>query len=242
MEEIDFNRYKAAWTTEEWFQEAVLSEAEIRDFMQSTSKNVMSYKRALLFDIFFKLILLLAFCCLAILIQNNAMILTCTLLVVLIVVLGVTWQHNVYREIPNTKEIVEDLISLLRTYIDFYHRLYFISIFINALSSCLLFLGGSLFYLYFKYERIPDFALDDYVVLSIGLIGSYALSAIAQIRQGTYQVRQWETCLEEIEGSSLSKSMVDKIKSSRTKNKILVGVLLIFGLLLLLLLIYRSMP
>ena len=108
----------------------------------------------------------------------------------------------------------------------------------SALSSTLFFLSGSLFYLHFKYEQIPAFELDDFIVLTIGIILSYGVSAFAQIKQNDYQIKQLESCLIEIEENTINASSIKKYITNRIKNIVTIGIALITGVIIFLYLIF----
>lgn len=238
MENLDLNKYQLAWKDEKSFQAEKLSEIEIQNFMKSASKIVAQYKRSLIFDIVFKSILLISFIVLIVLLKNQSIATLTNLFFIFIAAFGIIWQTNVYKRVDKISITKEHLKDLLRAYIDFYNGLYVKSIFVNALSSTLFFLSGSLFYLYFKYEQIPTFELDDFIVLIIGIILSYGVSAFAQIKQNEYQIKQLESCLVEIEENTINASSIKKYKTTRIINIITIGIALILGVILFLFLIY----
>ncbi|HKJ79739.1 MAG TPA: hypothetical protein VKA10_09390 [Prolixibacteraceae bacterium] len=239
MEILDLNKYKLAWKNEKSFQAEKLSEIEIHNFMKSASKIVGQYKRSLLFDMVFKGILLVSFLVLILLLKNNSIAFLTNSFFIFIATLGLIWQIKVYKRVDKMSVAKENLKDLLRAYIDFYNGQYIKSIFVSALSSTLFFLGGSLLYLYFKYDKIPIFELDDFVVLTIGIILSYGLSAFTQIKQNNYQIRQLESCLVEIEERTINELSLKKYRTNRIKNSVTIGIALIIGVILLMFLVFR---
>ncbi len=215
MENLDLNKYRLAWKNEKSFQAEKLSEIEIHNFMKSASKIVGQYKRSLIFDIVFKSFLLISFFVLIVLLENHSIAIFTNVFFILITAFGIIWQTRVYGRIDKISVAEENLKDSLRAYIDFYNGHYIKSIFVSALSSTLFFLSGSLFYLHFKYEQIPTFELDDFIVLTIGIISSYGVSAFAQIKQNDYQIKQLESCLVEIEENTISASSIKKYKTNR---------------------------
>ena len=95
-----------------------------------------------------------------------------------------------------------------------------------------------MFYLHFKYEQIPTFELDDFIVLSIGIILSFGVSAFAQIKQNDYQITQLESCLVEIDENTIDASSIKKYKTNRIKNIVTIGIALIIGVIIFLYLIF----
>ncbi|OZV68008.1 hypothetical protein [Winogradskyella aurantia] len=240
MENLDLNKYQLAWKNEKSFQVERLSEIEIYDFMKSTSKIVGQYKRALLFDIVFKSILFISFLVLIFLLKNQSIAIITSTFFSFITVFGIIWQIKIYNMVEKISVTKEHLKDLLRAYIDFYNKHYIKSIFVSALSSTLFFLCGSLFYLHFKYGQIPVFELDDFIVLTIGVILSYGVSAIAHITQNNYQIKQLESCLVEIEENTINASTLKKYKTNRIKNMVTLGSILIIGVIIFLLLIFGT--
>lgn len=238
MENLDLNKYQLAWKNEKSFQAEKLSEIEIHNFMKSASKISGQYRRSLLFDIVFKTILLFSFLLLIFLLKNQSIAILAITFFIFIAAFGIIWQSKVYKRVNKISVTKEHLNDLLRAYIDFYTKQYIKSIFVSALSSTLFFLSGSMFYLHFKYEQIPTFELDDFIVLTIGIILSYGVSAFAQIKQNDYQINQLESCLVEIEENTINASSIKKYKTNRIKNIITIGIALITGVIIFLYLIF----
>jgi hypothetical protein len=134
---------------------------------------------------------------------------------------------------------VENLKELLKVYIDFYTGQYFKSIIVNALSSTLLFLSGSQFYLYFKYGQIQGLRFDDFIVWGLGIILSFGISASANILQNNNQVKQLKSCLIEIEDETISQSSLKRYKRNKVKMITLFAIALIVGILVFLHLISK---
>jgi hypothetical protein len=238
MEDLDLNKYQLAWKNEKSFQAEKLSEIEIHNFMKSASKISGQYRRSLLFDIVFKTILLFSFLLLIFLLKNQSIAILAITFFIFIAAFGIIWQSKVYKRVNKISVTKEHLKDLLRAYIDFYTKQYIKSIFVSALSSTLFFLSGSMFYLHFKYGQIPTFELDDFIVLTIGIILSYGVSAFAQIKQNNYQIKQLESCLVEIEENTINSSSIKKYKTNRIKNIVTIGIALITGVIIFLYLIF----
>lgn len=239
MENLDLNKYQLAWKNEKSFQVENLSEIEIHNFMKSASKIVGQYRRSLLFDVAFKSILIISFLVLIFLLKSQSITILTNSFFVFIATIGIIWQTKVYKRVDKISVTKEHLKDLLSAYIDFYNREYINSIFVSALSSILFFISGSLFYLYFKYRQIPPFELDDFIVLTIGIILSYCVSAFAQIKQNNYQIKQLEICLVEIKKNTIEASSIKKYKTNRIKNIIATGIALIIGVIIFFYLIFE---
>ena len=239
MGKLDLNTYQLAWKNEKSFQEEKLSETEIYNFMISASQIVKQYKRSLIFDMVFKSVLLLSFIVLIVLLKKPAIATIVISFFIFITALGIIWQIKIYQQVGKNRAPTIHLKDLLRAYIDFYNRQYIKSIFVNALSSTLFFLSGSLFYLYFKYKQFPSLELDDFIVITIGIILSYGVSALAQIKQNDYEIKQLESCLVEIEENTISPSSLKKYQTNRIKKLLSIGIALIMGVVFFLYMIFK---
>ena len=238
MENLDLNKYQLAWKNEKSFQVEKLSEIEIQNFMKSASKIVGQYKRSIIFDIVFKSFLLISFIVLLFLLKNQSITTLTNSFFIFIAIFGIIWQTKVYKRVDKINVVNKHIKRSLRASIDFYNGQYVKSIFVSALSSTLFFLSGSLFYLYFKYGQIPSFELDDFIVLTIGIILSYGVSAFAQIKQNEHQIKALESCLVEIEENTLNASSIKKYQANRIKNIVTIGIALITGVIIFLYLIF----
>lgn len=237
MEHLDLTKYRLAWKGENSFHAEQLSAIEIHKFMKSASKIVGHYKRALLFDIVFKGILLISFLVSIMLLKNQPIAVLASIFFSLMAVLGIIWQARVYKNIDNRIVADEPVKSVLNSSVDFYNGPYIKSILVSALSSTLFFLSGSLFYLYFKYGQIPTVEADDFIVLTLGIIMSYGISAYAQNKQNDFQITQLEMCLAEIKENTITPLCIERYKANRIKNMVKVGMALVIGVIILLYLI-----
>jgi len=68
---------------------------------------------------------------------------------------------------------------------------------------------------------------------------SYGLSAFTQIKQNSFQIKQLESCLVEIEENTIAPSSIKKYKTKRIKNIVTIGIALIIGVILLLFLVFE---
>jgi hypothetical protein len=238
MKSIDIEKYKSAWQNVKSIDDRKLSENEISRFMNSSSKSFLKlFRRGLIFDIGFKTSLIFSIVFLFFLMPNQISILYVNLTMLLIASLGIVWQMKVLLKVPNNKIDSPSIIDNLRDNISFYYKYYINAIYVGALSTTLFFLIGSIYYFYFKYHEIPPFQPDDFIVMGIGIILSFGLSALAQLKQNKYSIYQLEKSLKEIEEKNFTEQSVKSYKSSRLKNIILISLFILAGLLLLIYLI-----
>lgn len=234
MDNLD--KYKNAWKNETGFEERKLSDKELARFMQASSKSLATfYKKGLLVDLILKSLLLLGGIYLWAISQNLPVYLLPSTFMTLI--LGITVQSLILRKIPIVSAM--SLADKLRSHIDFFYRQYIFSIFIGALSGALLFLLGSLYYYFYKYQGVPRLETEDLMVLGIGLVLSFGMSALVQWKQGHFQIKQLEKSLQEIETDTFSERGIKRYGRNRRRNIWLMSLLALAGLILLILLVYQ---
>ena len=240
MSNVDLENYKNAWKNERSFDERKLSENEISMFMQSSSRSIVTlFRKGLLFDIFFKIVLLISLVFLFFLMQGQSAWRFTVVFQIILILAGIFWQKHILHKIPDQSEKGSSAFDKLRIYIDFYYRYYIVSIYIGALSSSFFFLIGSIYYLHYKYLEIPQLQIDDFVVCGLGLVFSFGISAFFQLKQNKFHIKQLEESLREIEENTINELSIEKYKTNRIKNMAIIGIAMIIGVILFLYLIFR---
>ena len=240
MNKIDLEKYKTSWKKEPAFEANLLSKQDVLKFMQTSSKNLISmFKKGLIFDIVLKCILFILVLVLIVLTTDQTLTIYINLLIQSLILLSMGWQIYILKKLHIKDSESQNAMGQLNTYIDFYYKYYVYSIFNSALSSVLLFLIGSMFYLHFKYGHIPSLDFEDLVVLSFFIILGFGLSYYAQIKQTTFHIYQLKACVKDIETDTLSENSVHAYRRNRLRNLIMISILFILGLLLFIFLIYH---
>lgn len=240
MSNFDLEKYRNAWKNELSFNERKLTENEISNFMQSSSKSiVVLFKKGLVFDISFKIALLISLIFLFFLLQGQSAWRFIVAFQGLIILAGIFWQWKILHKIPSQTDKALNALDKLRKYIDFYYKYYISTIYIGALSVTFFFLIGSTYYLHIKYLEIPPFQTDDIIVWGIGLVLSFGFGAIVQLKQYNFHIKQLEESLKEIVENTISEQHIKENKNRNIRNQLLIGILLIIGLVLLILLILK---
>lgn len=240
MTYIDIEKYRDSWKNERSFNEKKLSQSEISEFIRTASKSiVVLYRKGLLFDIFYKLILLVSIIVLISMTRDQTSWFYINLFLGSLLILGIAYQRRILTKIPNRNHVGQNFLGLLRGDINYFYKFYIISIFIGASSNAIFFLIGSLYYLHFKYQEIPNFDVHDIIVLGIGLILSYGIGAFVQLKQNKFQVNQLEVRLKEVEENSITQQSLEVYKKSKNRNNVLIIIGLIIGLCLFIFLIYK---
>ena len=240
MQYAELEKYKKAWKNEQVFKEQSLPETDIYNFMKSEPKNINQlFRKGIMFDIILKLVLMTALLMLGCLVRIQVPYVFISVFLLIMVIAAIVMQLGILRKIPDTNLGELNLLELLRKYIDFYNSKYINSIFNSAISAPLLLITGSLFYFIIKYHIIRHLNTDDIVVLGIGLVLSYFLSLITQLRYNNFRIRQLESILHEIEESKLTGTSFLLYKNKHMKKILLVSVALVTGIITLIFLIFR---
>jgi hypothetical protein len=238
MSKIDLEKYKTSWKKEPAFQATLLSKQDVLKFMQTSSKNLISmFKKGLIFDIVLKCILFILVLILIVMTSDLTLTVYVNLFIQSLILLSMGWQISIFKKLPIKESESQNALGQLNTYIAFYYKYYVYSIFNSALSSVLLFLIGSMFYLHFKYGHIPSLDFEDLIVLSIFIILGFGLSYYAQIKQTTFHIDQLKACVKDIETDTLSENSVHTYRRNRLRNLIMISILFLVGILLLIYLI-----
>jgi len=144
-----------------------------------------------------------------------------------------------YRQIPHKDMSDSAIRSSLEKRISFYHERYIKSLYIGAISNALVFVSGSLYYFYFKYGEIRPLDLVDILVFGTAIIIAFVFGAVIQIAQHNYQVRQLESCLQEIDEDSMTMLTIKEQRNKKLRLFFIALIALICGLLLLAYFVFR---
>lgn len=239
MKSIDLEAIKTAWKNEGSFEDQRLSEAEIENFLHSKSKDISRlFRKGLIFDIVLKSIIGLSLIGIFFLFKSRQSIMLISVILMLIL-WAIRFQWLMIARIPLDSSPDPVVKTSLENKIKFYHQKFIKSLYVGALSNSLFILSGMLYYFYFKYGEIRPFTWDDYLVFGVTIILGFALGAYAQIKQHSYQVKQLESCLHEIDEESIS-ALTLRDQRNKKRRMILTFLLaLICGLLLLAFLVFR---
>lgn len=233
MNDSYLDQYKEAWKKDQNFDKLSLSESDIKNFMQSNSKNISNlFKTGLTIDVVLKSILIISFFVLIYFFLQDTLVITINAVLIIISAAAILFQLRVYKMLPYAKNTSESIRASLNENIEFYNKKYIKSLLIGALSNAFIFLSGMMYYFYFKYGEIRPFQLDDYIVFSSAIIISFVFGAFIQFRQHNFQIRQLEVCLDEIDADTINEHTVQAQKNKRRNRMILSVIALIFGLLL----------
>ncbi len=235
--EIDLKDYRQAWKNEEHFSSAKFSKDDLRIFLRQTSKDLQTQiRRSIVFDVFLKIVLGSSFLALIFLLDQPAVILINAALLLLTLIAAV-YQVGIYRKLNAKSRKELDMLNYLKSIIRFFRNEFKYTPYVIALSGSFIFLSGSMFYLFVKYDEIPSLNSDDFAVLFFGLLLSYGLGAFAQFRQYTFQITHLESSLNEIEEKAFDENSLRKYKKNSIRLIIILSILLIFGLVLFMLLL-----
>ena len=239
MENNVLEKYKSAWQNEESFNEKKLSKTEIQTFLRKNSKSITTlFKKGLIADIILKSIIALS-CFVLIYFEANTTIIIFSLTMAILIIGMIIFQIISFKNIPKTNYSETDLIQTLELKINYYYKKHIKSLYIGAFSGSLFFLFGMLYYFLYEYGEIPNLQIDDYIVISIGIIISYIFSAFIQVKQHNFQIKQIEVCIHDIEEQTINLVKLKKLKNKRLRILIYVLILLTLGILLFLYFLFK---
>ena len=241
MKEIDLDKLKSAWKTEQSFDDEKLSRERITAFMSSASKSIEGlFRRSLIFDITVKALLAFSSGALMVLYSDQGRVLPVLALLIVLVVSSVILQIRIYLRIPSVKDSGKNARSLLHSYISFYSRSFIPSLITASLTGPLVFVIGSLFYSFLKYGTIGPLEFVDFLVLGSMVAISFLLGAFAHIKNFNFHIGQLKDSLAEIEQDTLTESRLNYYKKNKYRNLIIYSIILVVGLLLFLLLLLKA--
>jgi hypothetical protein len=234
MKEIDIDKYRAAWKSEQSFEKKLLSEEDIQSFLMKKSREINKlFRKGLLFDIGFKSTLGISFIMLCLLFSGSMGVIAVNLVLITGIVLSVFFQSSVLKKVSRADYAGDNLRMLLEKKINFSRDKYIRSLHIGALSNPLFVINGMLYYFYFKYGKVRPFDIDDYMVLGLVIIIAFVLGAFFQVKHHNFHIRQLEQCLSQIDEHTINQLTLRDQRIKR-RNRILVFILaIICGLLLL---------
>jgi hypothetical protein len=234
MKEIDLKKYRTAWKSEQGFDKAPLSDADVQDFLRKKSKDINKlFRGSLIIDIVLKSALGISFIILPFLFHSSPEMIVLSSTMICGIIMAILFQLRMIKKIPGTDYSAENLRTILESKISFYNKIYFKSLYVSALSNSLFFISGILYYYSFKYGEIRSFTAGDYLVLGIFLIAGFVLGAYIQIKNHNFQIRQLESCLTEIDENTISELTIKKEKNRKLYIFLAALLAIICGLLVL---------
>jgi hypothetical protein len=239
MKSIDLDSIKAAWKNESSFEDHRLSELDIENFLSSKSKDISQlFRKGLIFDIVLKSVIGVSLIGIFFLLRANQSIILVSSILMLIL-WAIRYQWLMIARIPKTSTSDPVIRASLENKIKFYRQHFIKSLYVGALSNSLFILSGMLYYFYFKYGEIRPFAWDDYLVFGVTIIIGFALGAYVQITQHSFQVKQLENCLQDIDEDAMTTLTLRDQRDKKRRLILIILLALVCGLLLLAFFIFR---
>jgi hypothetical protein len=240
MKSMDLEHMKTAWKNEKNFEDKSLTEADIDAFLHNKSRDISRlFKVGLIFDIVYKAIIGISFLVILLLLSANQSIVLMVAAILLGLIWAIIYQWRLIKRVPGTGAADPVIRTSLENKVLFYHEHYIKSLYVGAISNSLIILSGALYYFYFKYGEVRPFQWDDYLVFVVAIVIGFFVSAIAQRSQFNFQIKQLESCLQEIDEDAMT---TQTIREQQNKRKQMIGILLLaifLGILVLAFLIFR---
>jgi len=237
---MDLEHMKTAWKKEKSFEDKSLTEADIKAFLHKKSRDISRlFSVGLTFDIAYKGIIGLSFLGILLLFSGNQHIILMVAAILLGLICTIIYQWRLIKRVPGTGASDPVIRTTLENKVLFYHEHYIKSLYVGALSNSLIILSGMFYYLYFKYGEIRPFQWDDYLVLAVAIVIGFFVSAIAQRAQFNFQIKQLESCLQEIDEDTITTHTIREQQNKKRQMIRLLLLAIICGLLVLAFLIFR---
>lgn len=240
MKPLDLDKLKIAWKNEQSFEDQRLSESDIERFLSKKSKDISQlFKMGLILDMVLKTLLVLSFVGIIILFKENLNMVLLASAIILGLIWAIRFQWLMIGKIPQSGASDPVIRTTLEEKISFYHQKYTYSLYVGAVSNALIILSGILYYFFFKYGEIRPFQWDDYLVFSLTMLIGFGLGAGVQIAQHRFQIKQLESCLQEIDEDAISTLTLKEQRNKRRRMILAFLLALVCGLLVLSYFIFR---
>jgi len=231
---------KSAWKKEQGFENFTLSQSDIEKFLYKNSKDITQlFKKGLGFDVVLKSIVGASLVGLIFLFIENRQVTIAITAILLLILWGIWFQVRMYRRIPQSGMSEPDIKSSLEKKVRFYRQRYVKSLYMGALTNSLIFVSGSLYYFYFKYGEIRSMDLEDYLVFGTAIIIAFVIGAAAQLAQHNFQIKQLESCLQEIEEERITELTIKQHRMRKRRLFFIALIVFVCGLLLLAYFVFR---
>lgn len=221
----NIKKYKDAWKnqSQSLVESEQLREEHIMDFIARESTGIVAkYRKSLLVDVYIKAGLLLSFVLLAFLLKATGALIGITLFLCLASGAMLVKQIKFYRDVGLAENQSSPIKDSLESKITYLKKRWTKAIYLAATSSPLFFLSGSLYYFYFKYGTVRPFDMDDYMVFFSGVTISFLLAVFAQLNEHYFQIRQLESCLNDLDEEAMNR-FIDKKRTNRRLLLLLMG-------------------
>jgi hypothetical protein len=240
MKDVDLANFRKMWR-DEWATGAeTLSVEQISAVLRKESNNItIHFKVALSLDMLLKAICAAGLVGLLWLYRQGGVINWVNTSILAITLFLAYLQWLAWKRIPPAELAGSSLRHYLQGVMGFYYKQFIRSIYIAAFSGSLIFYVGVLYYVWFKYGVDRKLDTIDMMVFFTGLVLAFGLSAAAQIWQGRSNLREFESCLQEIEREELTDREVRQRQFRRSKARLIWLALLVLGTLVLVLLWWR---
>lgn len=237
---MDFDKFKAAWKSEQGFEKKSLSEADIHGFLKRRSKEIYKlFKKGLIFDIVFKSLIGASIIVISIMFFPSMKVVVASSLIMAGITLSILFQGSMLKKIPYADYAEENLRKVLESTISFYKNKYIRSLYVAALSNSLFIISGMLYYFYFKYGEVRPFETDDYLVFGLVIFISFVFGLYMQIKLHNFHIRQLEDCLIEIDENILNELTIKRQNNRRRQLFLIFLLAVIVGLLILAFILFQ---
>jgi ABC-type multidrug transport system fused ATPase/permease subunit len=231
------DKLKAMWNKTESLESGSLYNSQlIQKYLSGRSNDISRKMRNMIrFDMVVKALIACVFGVDMYFFYGSANIVLVSFLAILILIPMIIYERKMMVRFDkaagqgqNLRENLSSMLSYLKT--KFTSTLLAISI-----TYLFVFISGSLIYFYFAYGYVRPLDYLDVVVFTGFIMIGIVFNFIVNRGQVKYQIRHLENCLSDLNDQALplAEEMIESQRKQDRANKLILGVLLIFGFLLL---------
>jgi len=227
------DQFKEKWKDETAFSEHSMSQEDFEIYLRGRSKSLDTlFRKNLILDIVLKSMLSASFIILAVLQAGKQSTLPLILLAVCLA--GIVYQQYRLRESRVLFKANDDLRHTLEKKIEWFRQKFVPSLIIGAFSNSLLFISGSMFYIYFKYGTNRIVTLDDFIVAFVFILLAFGLGFFSQLKLFNDHIINLEKLLADLNDNNAKVFDLSKERKQKLVRSLLYSLLLLIGILVLL--------
>ncbi|MGD2131059.1 MAG: hypothetical protein PVJ33_05680 [Lysobacterales bacterium] len=234
MNDVDLANFRKMWHDEWATRTETLGVEQISAVLRKESNNITrQFKVALSLDMVLKVAGAAGLVGLLWLFRHDGVISWMNTSILALTLFLTFLQWMALQSIPPAELAGSSLRHCLQEVVGFYHQRFIRSLYIAAFSGSLIFYVGVLYYAWFKYGVMRNLDTTDLLVFAAGLILAFGLNAVAQRWQAGFQLREVESCLQEIDREELTDREVRQRQFRRSKLRLIWLAWLVLGALVL---------
>ncbi len=237
-------KLKDMWNKAEQLSEAPGYESHrIEQFVSGRSNSIArKVKNMIQLDIGLKILVAILFLIDAAFYANTTSVLVLCIIGAVVIVPLILFETNVLKQFSETADSANATKEQLSAILTFLKTRFFTTLVSISSTYIFVFVSGSLIYFYTTYGYVRTLDLQDIVVFSVFILTGIIMNYVVNRNQVRYHIKHLEACLSDLNDNVLevvSQNIELQQKQDRTK-KLLLGLAVVFGFVLLLLILKSS--